>query len=609
MRIKSIRANDIRPVMRFGADELSDVVVFAGRNGVGKTRLLEAIINCFTNPVGLKNVQLVLEATCEEERLRWNKQELHTADHNDAVTLQKTLQENRFRNNWKTSVLNIESDRSIQQIYPYSFTFDAKDPDKETIGWNTTFSGLRNRYQDTIHSIFRKVHANNMAISEKARELRRAGAEEMSLDFEDPLLPFKTAFRQLLAPKELLDADLSAQQLKFQYNGDHFLLSSLSSGEREVVNVVFDLILRSPSDCVVFFDEPELHLHPELSYKLIQTLTSLGKNNQFIFCTHSPDIITASLDNSVIFVSPPGIDVDNQAVPVAENDDTNLALKLLGQSVGVVALGKKIVLVEGTTASLDKQTYGAILKSSFPDLVLVPSGGKGIIRSFSTLVTDVLEKSIWGVEFYMLCDRDAVPPSTDASQLEVAASRHFRILPRYHLENYFLDETLLAQIFAQFEPDSSWLTSPHAIRTTLKEIASDILSYTAALYVSSHIREQVGNVDVMPKDCHRKSPEQLVSLVLDRAKTERERIESTLTLSNVTEIAEKIIRDIRESVEMDDDRWKSLVPGRTVLNVFASKARIQQDRLKRLYIAAASAAPNNPFEDVLAIFRDFSRRE
>lgn len=42
------------------------------------------------------------------------------------------------------------------------------------------------------------------------------------------------------------------------------------------MNVVFDFLLRNPSDCIVLFDEPELHLHPELSYKLLQTLRTAG---------------------------------------------------------------------------------------------------------------------------------------------------------------------------------------------------------------------------------------------------------------------------------------------------------------------------------------------
>src|SRR5690606_29063975 len=99
------------------------------------------------------------------------------------------------------------------------------------------------------------------------------------------------AFHQLLAPKVMLDLDPRDQKIYYEHEGERRPISTLSSGEKEVLNIVFDFILRNPSDCVVFFDEPELHLHPELSYKLLQTLSSSGANNQFIFCTHSPDII------------------------------------------------------------------------------------------------------------------------------------------------------------------------------------------------------------------------------------------------------------------------------------------------------------------------------
>ena len=98
---------------------------------------------------------------------------------------------------------------------------------------------------------------------------------------------------------------------------------------------MFDFLLRNPSDCIVIFDEPELHLHPELSYKLLQTLRTVGENNQFIFCTHSADIITASLDQSVIFMAPPLTTEQNQAIVVREDDKTHEALKLLGQSIGI----------------------------------------------------------------------------------------------------------------------------------------------------------------------------------------------------------------------------------------------------------------------------------
>lgn len=47
MQIKRISATDIPPVETFIADDLKDLAVIAGPNGVGKTRLINGILNYF----------------------------------------------------------------------------------------------------------------------------------------------------------------------------------------------------------------------------------------------------------------------------------------------------------------------------------------------------------------------------------------------------------------------------------------------------------------------------------------------------------------------------------------------------------------------------------
>ena len=349
MRIKMIAAKDVQPVRRFEIDGLSDVVVIAGQNGVGKSRLVDGLISTFQNFYPYANgVRLLVEATCEREQVAWGQQTLDTGVPTDLQKLAVTLQANKSRTKWESSVIHFESDRSIAQIHPYQFNWDVVDPWSEALGWNMTFGGLKARFQDTLHSLFRKVQSHEKQIAKRAKELQASGSLSMVLDFEDPLILFKEAFSQLVGPKKLLDLDPRDQQLYFDDAGQRLPVSAMSSGEREVVNIVFDFILRAPSDCIVFFDEPEIHLHPELSYRLLQTLKTFGANNQFFFCTHSPDIITASLENTVVFIRPAQTLDDgtqaNQAVVVTESDATNNALRLLGQSIGIVSLGKKIVL-------------------------------------------------------------------------------------------------------------------------------------------------------------------------------------------------------------------------------------------------------------------------
>jgi ABC-type cobalamin/Fe3+-siderophores transport system ATPase subunit len=603
LRLTEISVTDVPPIKSFDVGALSNIVVLAGPNGVGKTRLAQAILDHFRNPTGVQNVRLIVHATSPEELREWGKKEIDTGNRGDATKLITSLQQGRRRIKWRSSVINFESDRSIQKVTPLQSQWDFADPWEEKIGWDFTFSAFRARFQDVLHSIFRKVQSQRDHIARRAEELRRRGETSMPLDFKDPLEPFKKAFSQLLSPKELLDADPKRQHLDYSYEGKQFPWASLSSGEQEVANIVFDFILRSPSHSIIMFDEPELHLHPELSFKLLRTLETVGEHNQFIFCTHSPDIITASLEHSVIFIAPPKDPVTNQAIPVSADDETNQALNLLGQSIGIVALGRRIVLIEGANSSLDKQVYGSIIRNKFPNLVLVPSGGRGTITSFATISSQVLEKTIWGVDFFMLCDGDSAPPLPDEASSDIA---RLRILPRYHLENFFLDEQILAKIFSQMEPPGSLLTSPEAIGERLREIAHQNVSYAVALQVSAIFRKRMGNLVLMPKNCHGLSEDELQHIIMDQTAIEQRRMSVAISEEDIKHLISKRFKSLNDSLQVGKNLWKQVIPGRPILNTFASQAKIDTGRLKMLYLHEAEKDDFIAFREVVEIFAHFS---
>jgi ABC-type cobalamin/Fe3+-siderophores transport system ATPase subunit len=606
MRIAEIRVTNVPPVKLFESSGLSDVVVLAGPNGVGKTRLIQAMIQFFQGPANSQTIRLKIEATSRVEQSVWGKAFLDTLQPGDTAKLTQTLQANRTRSSWKSSVIHFESDRTIQQIQPFAFTWDLGDPWEENIGWTTSFGGLRSRFQDTIHSIFRKVQSRRDQIGRAVEDALRTGPITVAPEqYPDPLIPFKNAFAQLLAPKELLEPDPKRQQLWYRIDGQDFSVDALSSGEREVVNIVFDFLLRNPEDCIVFFDEPELHLHPELSYKLLHTLRTVGIRNQFIFCTHSAEIITASLSHSVVFIAPPRQPPANQAIVVSEDDETNQALRLIGHSIGIVSLGKRLVLIEGESSSVDKQLYGEILKNRYPGLVLVPSGGKGILTSFATLNRAVLDKTIWGVEFFMLCDRDAVPLSRSVTDLEHEAKERLRVLPRYHIENYFLDANALSKVFEQMEPETSWLRSPSAIDSKLRELAAATLSYGVALAIAAEFRDRVGNLDVMPSGCHGQTVDALVALFVSEIRKERQRIQAVVDETEVVSRTRQLFAEFERSVASGNDRWKYIIPGKPILARFASAAKLDSARLKTMFIRVVEESLPATFEEIYQIFAKF----
>jgi hypothetical protein len=112
----------------------------------------------------------------------------------------------------------------------------------------------------------------------------------------------------------------------------------------------------------------------------------------------------------------------------------------------------------------------------------------------------------------MLCDRDALPLS-DPADVERRAGGRIKVLGRYHLENYFLDEATIAKLFEPMTKEGDWLRSPVAIRAALKEAASEQVSYATALLTAAYFREAVGNIDLMPKGCNGKNIVELTTLI------------------------------------------------------------------------------------------------
>lgn len=601
MRIRTIDATAVLPVERFQVDNLSDLVVIAGPNGVGKSRLIGGLL-AQLQKYRAPNISFVVEATNEEESALWGKKTLETKAESDRAKLVQSLQRNQTRRHFKGGILYYESNRAIQKLTPLVYSWDMDDPWSEAVPWNSTLSGLSNRFQDTIHSLFKKVQAQKSNIAAQAINLRRQGHKSMNLDFGDPLDPFRMAFSRLLGPKELEDIDPKTQRLMYRIGDSKLPTDTLSSGEKEVLNIAFDFILRSPSDCIVFFDEPELHLHPEMTFKLISTLRSVGDRNQFILCSHSPDLISSSLNDTVICLVPPDND-RNQAVVVDSTNETSAVLSKLGQSIGVIALGKKIVLVEGEENSLDKKVYSQIARTKFHNLVILPSKGKEQVASFGSTVASVLDKSVWGIDFYLLCDRDAVPFDSDAEDRLKQQSK-IRLLTRYHLENYFLDSDVIASAFKSIEAEDCWLRDRNQIELKLKEIAKEMVPYAAALIVSRRLRLEVGNVDLMVRGCAGMSAERLVSGMADRALDEATRVGQVLDAGRVSTLTESVYKELNQSLDNGD--WRKFIPGKQIVAKFCSAAGIGTGRFTNLYLSECAKNDLVPFSDVVAILQSFS---
>ena len=65
----------------------------------------------------------------------------------------------------------------------------------------------------------------------------------------------------------------------------------LSSGEKQILILLTEALLRVDKSVVYIADEPELSLHVTWQEKLLKSLVTLGGQKQIIVATHSPDIV------------------------------------------------------------------------------------------------------------------------------------------------------------------------------------------------------------------------------------------------------------------------------------------------------------------------------
>jgi hypothetical protein len=252
MRITSITVKDKPPIKNFEVTDLSNTVVIAGPNGIGKTRLIQQIISILRNPRPDSSLSVKISATSPDERESWGKDILSTLDNNDSNLLRKHIQKSRKRGKWTSSIINFDSSRTFEPIKSFQWSWDFRDPFDEDIGWDLLFNPFRSRYQDTIHALYRKMGHYRTEISKRYEELRRAGQTQMQIDPTEPLKKFRDAFNILLSPKELADIPIENPKIEYLENGQLLAIDNLSSGEREVFTIVFDLLLHEPSDCIIF---------------------------------------------------------------------------------------------------------------------------------------------------------------------------------------------------------------------------------------------------------------------------------------------------------------------------------------------------------------------
>jgi AAA15 family ATPase/GTPase len=246
-----------------------------------------------------------------------------------------------------------------------------------------------------------------------------------------------------------------------------FEFNVLSSGEKEVVDILLDLYLRQDeyNDTVFLIDEPELHINTSIQKKLMLEINNLiGQNCQIWITTHSIGFLRALQedlkDECQIIQFQKGIEWASTVqilIPIKKTLSKwkEIFETALDDLTGLIS-PKRIVYCEGKDRpgsnglekGFDAKVFNNIYGEKYHDTMFISSGGNTELDQRSEIALAILTKVFSDIEILVLKDRDVSSGKQNNEkdrQLYLQNNpAHFRIMKRWEIENYLYDKEVLS---------------------------------------------------------------------------------------------------------------------------------------------------------------------
>lgn len=299
------------------SEEKPKHLILTGRNGSGKTSVLEALAS-YLNSIK----ELDIKKTAFEFVKRISKSVVK-----GYFGIENSNEINNLATNYESSKdTMIESGIAVDILFSQSLLMliDCFKDGEFILAYYKAERSFNSQMPKHVEKIVLKDY---YSMTESPRQLfvkylldikmtealaRGNGHEEKANVIHQWFVKFEELLRQIFEDDSLklvFDEDDFSFHIK-EKNRELFDFNTLSSGYAAILDIVLDLIVRMEKKTnksfvfdmqgVVLIDEIETHLHLELQKNILPMLTTIFPNIQFIVSTHSPFILN-SLEDVVIY--------------------------------------------------------------------------------------------------------------------------------------------------------------------------------------------------------------------------------------------------------------------------------------------------------------------
>lgn len=313
MKINKLKIEGVGGIRNLDLSFNTDMNLFCGPNGIGKTTILESIAHIFS--AGTTNI-LKRNASSEISKITANID-------NNGTPLNKEVQFDTFVPEKPTRIegfyqltsgmISLKTTRTFQYQSLQSVN---KDTEKQNdILWNEAINGINlldiknwfvNRYLYSAHEgALTPQQLNNYQLA-------------------------KSCFSFLNENFVFSRVDASSNEIMIKTPGGEIYYEYLSSGFKSIISILFGIIkeiefrFKEPRinavdfTGIILIDEIELHLHPDWQEKIVDVLVKAFPHAQFFASTHSPHVIQTAKPNQIIALGFDNNDIVQRQLPTTQ---------------------------------------------------------------------------------------------------------------------------------------------------------------------------------------------------------------------------------------------------------------------------------------------------
>lgn len=314
MKIKQLAVRSLYGELDFKWVFDKQVNILAGINGSYKTTLLD-IIRQVTNHESITYPVAFVEADYEDDiRLTYTRREsdvksiLENRDSNRVIIEMLEKDHPDWLNkdtsgNVKLSIVSYQESRNGEKMNKADYEAIKKldfistfDVDSELGGGSVLdyqLKKLQEQYAYYLSDLARQV---SETIKESGN-VTKGQLNSINHDRDEFLFIVNDMFKE--TGKTLSENE---SNLVFVKDGNKRIqLVNLSAGEKQLLIILLTALLERREEYVLIMDEPEISLHIDMQFMLIDNLLKLNPNVQLIISTHSPSIFGAGWGNKVVY--------------------------------------------------------------------------------------------------------------------------------------------------------------------------------------------------------------------------------------------------------------------------------------------------------------------